>query len=307
MDMERSEIICDYMASIPPAAALQKHGALLLDALPPRSHASTPRHLAAASFGMDKLFEPSSRQAFVVNLEVQTPTILKGISKCNIWKLCEQQMHIYTHNQSTIVRTADTLAPMKEESRAVAGSPQYPVLPVVDHGGGEQRGRSGEHAAGGLPEDGGVGDPEERDVNVHAEDSGDDDGAGDHERGGGQHHPHLQQLVLLVVQHDVDVVLRVLHVHPQLNSVRQQKSTPLINPPSTRNLNKHFSVLHRRRSMQAAGPYSGELVQGAVDPYEVGFQQVLQFVDLGREGYGSSVAIVLVIFPAHRAKRKSGP
>ena len=31
-----------------------------------------------------------------------------------------------------------------------------------------------------------------------------------------QHHPHLKQLVLLVIQHDIDVVLCVIHVLPEL-------------------------------------------------------------------------------------------
>jgi len=38
--------------------------------------------------------------------------------------------------------------------------------------------------------------------------------------------------------------------------------------------------------------YSGELVQGAVDLHEVGLQEDLQLVDLGREdGGGGPVAI----------------
>ena len=67
-----------------------------------------------------------------------------------------------------------------EESRPGGRSPQYAVLPVVDHGDGEQRGGASEHAAGGLPEDGGAGDYVERDVDVDAEHGGDDDGGADH-------------------------------------------------------------------------------------------------------------------------------
>ena len=48
--------------------------------------------------------------------------------------------------------------------------------------------------------------------NVHSENTHHHDEHGERERGRGQQNIHLQQRVLLVIQHDVDVVLRVLHV-----------------------------------------------------------------------------------------------
>jgi hypothetical protein len=104
----------------------------------------------------------------------------------------------------------------------ITGSLQYTTPLVADERDEVDGGGGADDAAGDLPEDSFGRGVVERDRDVHAEDSRDRDGAAHHQRGRGQQDPHLQQLVLLVVQHNVDVVLRVVHVLAQL----QNKSQP---------------------------------------------------------------------------------
>ena len=88
---------------------------------------------------------------------------------------------------------------------------------VAEEGGEVEREAAGDDAGGGAREGGGGGGGVvEGDVGIDAEDPRDGDGAAGHQRPRRQQDPHLQQLVLLLVQHHVDVVLRVLHVLPQL-------------------------------------------------------------------------------------------
>lgn len=61
---------------------------------------------------------------------------------------------------------------------------------------------------------------EEIDVDVHAEDTGNDHEGAHHESCRREHDPHLEKMVLLVVQHYVDVILRVVHVLPQLHTTQ---------------------------------------------------------------------------------------
>jgi len=101
---------------------------------------------------------------------------------------------------------------------SLARSLQY-TAPLEEDEGDEVDGDGGaDDAAGDLPEDAFGGGSVERDRDVHAEDARDRDGAAHHQRGRRQQDPHLQQLVLLVVQHYVDVVLRVVHVLAQLQN-----------------------------------------------------------------------------------------
>jgi len=99
---------------------------------------------------------------------------------------------------------------------------QYTAPLVEDQGDEVDGGGNADDAAGDLPEDSFGRCSVERDRDVHAKDARDRDGAAHHQGGRGQQDPHLQQLVLLVVQHDVDVVLRVVHVLAQLQNNNQQ-------------------------------------------------------------------------------------
>jgi hypothetical protein len=101
---------------------------------------------------------------------------------------------------------------------------QYAAPPVAEQRDEVDGGGGADDAAGDLPEDALGGGRVERDGDVHAEDARDRDGAADHQRARRQHDPHLQQLVLLVVQHDVDVVLRVVHVLAQLHQFGTHRS-----------------------------------------------------------------------------------
>lgn len=51
---------------------------------------------------------------------------------------------------------------------------------------------------------------------VHAKDSCHHNECTDHKCGRRQHHPHLKKVVLFVIQHNVDVVLCVIHILPKL-------------------------------------------------------------------------------------------
>lgn len=51
---------------------------------------------------------------------------------------------------------------------------------------------------------------------IHAKDASNNDKRIHHKCCCGQHHPHLQQLVLFVIQHYVYVILRVVNILPQL-------------------------------------------------------------------------------------------
>jgi hypothetical protein len=97
---------------------------------------------------------------------------------------------------------------------------QYTAPLVADQRDDVDGGGGNDEAAGDLPEDS-CRSIVERDRDVHAEDARDRDGDAHHQRGRRQQDPHLQQLVLLVVQHDVDVVLRVVHVLAQLQDISQ--------------------------------------------------------------------------------------
>lgn len=57
----------------------------------------------------------------------------------------------------------------------------------------------------------------ELDADVHAEQADDDHAGGEHDGRGGEHDPHLEKLVLLLVEHYVDVIFGVVHVLPQLH------------------------------------------------------------------------------------------
>lgn len=104
----------------------------------------------------------------------------------------------------------------------------FALLPCID-GQEVYSGASGDGAPGGLPELhvfdprhlGGLRICHQLNVDVHAEQAHDHNARGDHHRRRREHHAHLQQLVLLLVQHQVDVVFSVVHIVAELYALRR--------------------------------------------------------------------------------------
>lgn len=65
---------------------------------------------------------------------------------------------------------------------------------------------------------------EELDVDIHTKYTSHNNEGAHHEGCCCQHYPHLQEMVLFVIQHYVDVVLCVIDIFPQLPQQKSQES-----------------------------------------------------------------------------------